>query len=375
MYLVTVAWRNLERRPARSFLTVLGLSLSVSAIVSLVGLANSLEASFLALYLRRGADLVVQRRGGASQLSKGLPASLGKELSQLAGVKEVIGSLMDMVAFEDQQLFMVLVNGWSADSPVLQRVDLIEGRGLVAGDEQRVMLGRILAANLGKHAGDSIELYAQPFEVVGVFESFSVYENGAAFLLLEELQRQMDRPGQVTGFVVQAEQHGDPRAIAELRSRIEALNDEIAATPCAEFVNSLSQMKVARTMAWLTSIIAAVMGAIGVLNTMTMAIFERRPELGALRAMGWCQRRVLQLIVFESLLLAAAGAVLGSATGVAVLVGLSRWPPTSGLVQGDISWTAVSLGITLALIMAALGALYPAWKSVRDTPMEALRSG
>ena len=93
-----------------------------------------------------------------------------------------------------------------------------------------VMLGRILAANLGKHTGDHLQLYGQDFEVVGEFESFSVYENGGVFMLLDELQRQMDRPGEVTGYVVLSADHR-PAAIAELRKKIEALDPEIAATP------------------------------------------------------------------------------------------------------------------------------------------------
>ena len=99
------------------------------------------------------------------------------------------------------------------------------------------MLGRILAANLGKQPGDVVDVYSQPFRVVGVFDSFSVYENGAVFMLLDDLQRQMDRPGQVTGFIVQANPPGDRAATAELARRIESLDPQVAAVPCAEFVS------------------------------------------------------------------------------------------------------------------------------------------
>ena len=148
-------------------LTIVGLSVAVAVVVSLVGLSQSLESSFLALYTRRGADLVVQRRGGTVQLAKGLPLKLADRIEKMPGVKEVIRGLMDMVAFEKQGLFMVIVNGWEADCPVLDRVQITAGRRLQKGDRRRVMLGRILAANLGKRPGDSVELYSQQFEVVG----------------------------------------------------------------------------------------------------------------------------------------------------------------------------------------------------------------
>ena len=74
---ITISWKNLRRRPARSLLTVTGLAVAVASVVALVGVAESFETSFLALYTHRGADLVVQRRGGTVQLSKGISPVAG----------------------------------------------------------------------------------------------------------------------------------------------------------------------------------------------------------------------------------------------------------------------------------------------------------
>jgi len=375
MRCLTIAAKNLRRRPVRSALTAAGLAAAVAAIVALVGVAESFESSFLALYTRRGADLVVQRRGGAVQLSKGVSLKLGEQIRGLPGAGQVIGGLMDMVAFEDHDLFMVIVNGWEPTCPVLDRVKIKAGRRLQAGDKDCVMLGRVLAANLGKQPGDTVEVYAQPFHVVGVFESFSVYENGAVFMLLDDLQKQMDRPGQVTGYIVQADPPGDPRAIDALRSRIEALDPEIAATPCAEFVASLNQMRVTRVMSWVISAVACLMGAFGILNTMAMSVFERRTEIGAFRAMGWRTWRVVVLIAEESLLPAGAGSIVGVAGGFVAIFALAHWHVTSGLVQGDLPLRAVCEGLALAAVMAILGAAYPALRFARLAPVEALREG
>src|SRR6187455_3459869 len=115
-----IAAKNLLRRPFRSILTVFGIATAVAALVALVGVSQSLESSFLELYLRRGGDLVVQPRGGAVELNKGLKVRIGDQIRKLPGVREVIGSLMDMVTFEEQDLFMVIVNGWEPDCPVLR---------------------------------------------------------------------------------------------------------------------------------------------------------------------------------------------------------------------------------------------------------------
>jgi putative ABC transport system permease protein len=374
MHTWTIAGKNLWRRPARSALTAGGLAIAVAAVVALVGVSESLESSFLDLYMRPGADLVVQRRGGAVQLSKGISLAFGDQMRQIPGVREIIGGLMDMVSFEDQDLFMVIVNGWEPNCSVLDRVRVRSGRRLQSGDSRHVMLGRILAANLGKKSGDKVSLYGQDFEVVGIFESFSVYENGAVFILLDELQRQMDRPGEVTGFVVMTETR-EAASIARIRQQIEALDPAIAATPCAEFVNSLTQIKITRTMSWFTAMFAIVIGGVGMMNTMAMSVLERRGEIASLRAMGWRKGRVARLILSESFYLAILGALLGIALGIGVTFLLTHWRRTSGLVQGDLSLWAIGEGLGVALVIAMIGAAYPAYRCVRAPIAATLRSG
>jgi putative ABC transport system permease protein len=132
-------------------------------------------------------------------------------------------------------------------------------------------------------------------------------------------------------------------------------------------------MRVTRTMSWIIAAIASVIGALGVLNTMAMSVFERRSEIGSLRAMGWRTSRVIQLILSESLLLAAAGAAVGIVIGLAGLVLLSHWHVTSGIVQGDVSYRAIGEGVLLAAAMAVVGAAYPAFRIARVPPVESLR--
>jgi putative ABC transport system permease protein len=268
---------------------------------------------------------------------------------------------------------MVLVNGWEPDCSVLRRVRPIEGRRLGPGDGRAVMLGRILAANLNKHAGDRVQLYGQDFDVVGVFASFSVYENGAVFMLLDELQRQMDRPGEVTGFAITCR---DKRATAveAVRREIEALDPGIAATPCAQFVESLTQMRITRTMSWFTSIFAVVIGAFGVMNTMAMSTFERRGEIASLRAMGWRKSRVARLILTESLYLSLVASVLGVALGLVITFLLAHWKKTSGLVSGDVSARAIAEGVGAAVVIALVGAAWPAHRCARLPIADTLRA-
>jgi putative ABC transport system permease protein len=369
-----IAQKNLWRRPLRSALTIVGLAVAVAAIVALVGVSESLESSFLDLYLHRGADLVVQRRGGAVQLSKGIKLSVGDQLRKIPGVEEVIGSLMDLISFEDRDLFMVIVNGWERASPVWNRVTMLSGRQPRADEQQAVSLGRILAANLDKKTGDHVQIYGQDFTVVGIFESFSVFENGGVWMPLAALQRQMDRPGEVTGYVVKSSDK-TPAAIEKIRQQIESLDPEIAATPCGEFVNNITQIKITRTMSWFTSIFAIVIGAISVMNTMAMTVFERRSEIATLRAMGWRRMRIARMIVGEAMFLSIFGASLGVVAGIAATFALAHWHRTSGLVQGNISLQAILEGVAVAGAIALVGSAIPAYRCTQLPIAETLRSG
>jgi putative ABC transport system permease protein len=373
MRLLTLSLKNLTRRRLRTALTIGGLSIAVAALVALVGLARGFEQSFLDLYQERGADLVVQRAGGTLQLSSGVDERLGARMAALPHVQQVIAGLMDVIALEKFDLFAVLVNGWEPASPVLNRIKVLSGRLFKAGDEHKLILGKVLAANTGKKVGDTLEFYGEPFEVIGIFESFSVYENGAAWLLRSELQRLMDRPHQVTGFVVLSDRPGNRTVVDQLRKDIEALDPNISAQPTAEFVHNISQIRVTRAAAWVTSAVAILIGVVSVLNTMIMSVFERASEIGALRAIGWRKSRVICMILGESALLAVAGAVLGSLLGCGALRLMAEWPQTAGLVGGRTHASVIAQGFLTAIAVGMLGAAYPAWWAARLWPIDAMR--
>jgi putative ABC transport system permease protein len=235
------------------------------------------------------------------------------------------------------------------------------------------MLGKVLAANLGKHVGDPLEIYAEPCEVVGIFESFSVYENGAVFMLLSELQRLMDRPRKLTGFVVQAEPTGDRSVVEDLKRRIEKLDPTLNAVDTAEFVHGISQIRVTQAAAWVTSAVATIVGIIGVLNTMVMSVFERAREIGTLRAIGWRKGRIIRLILCEALMISSVAAVLGVAIGVVAVRIIGSVPALSGLVEGSVPLRAVMAGCVMALTVGLLGAIYPAYWAANLWPVQALR--
>ena len=373
MNFFSIPLKSLLRRRTRSALTILGLGIALAAVISLVGISQGFERSFIQMYQRRGVDLLVQRAGGGNRKDKTLVESLDPKLRAIPGVREVDGGLMDMIAMPEFDLYAVILNGLPAKSPELARANMIDGRRLQAGDERALMLGKVLALNLGAKVGDNVNIYEQPHKVVGIYESPSVFENGGAMVLLDELQRLTDLTGRVTGFAVSIEHPGDQAEIERIAKEIVAIDPNLEAMRPDTLVAGVQEVKAAKATAWITSAIALVIGAIGMLNTMVMSVFERTREIGTLRAIGWRKSRVMKLILLEALFLSVSGAVAGGIAAIAITKMMSSLPMTSNFIGGEISPEVFVQGFIIALLVGVLGAIYPAWWGASLSPIEALR--
>jgi putative ABC transport system permease protein len=368
--------KNVVRRRVRSSLTVIGMAVAVGSVVALVGISRGFEHSFLDIYQRQKVDLVVQQRGVKQRLTSVLDAKLGDEIAKIPGVKQINSGLVDFTSMDELGPVGVLVQGWEPNAPLMLALDVLPGgHHLTAADEKCVLLGERLATSLDKHVGDKLTLFDdQTYTVAGIFKSPSVYENGSMVVLLTDLQRFMGHQGKVSGFAIVADDAADKTAeIQGIREAIEKLGKNVEATPTTEFVNATQEIQFVRAMAWITSAVALVIGAVGMLNTMVMSVFERTKEIGILRAIGWGRWRVVRMILTESILLSLTGGVVGAAGAVALTHILANQPAVAGMVDPHVAPIVIVQGFLIALCVGLLGAAYPAYRGAQLLPTEALR--
>lgn len=374
MWFSTFIFKNLIRRPLRSLLTAFAVALAIGSVIALVGIANGFEQTFLTLYANAGVDMIVVRSGARQRMNSTLDESLGDKIKQLDGVREVLAGLADMVSFEDAGLYSVVIQGFEPQTAVFDHMKIIAGRSLVKGDKRFALLGTILAGNLGKKVGDDVEVVeGEKYRVVGIYESSNVFENGAVVIPLKELQRLMDRQGKVTGFSLILDNPRDVEAVQEIRRKIEALAPGLSALPTADHVKSITEIRLAKGMAWLTSSIALFIGFFGMMNTMVMSVHERMHEIGILRALGWRVLRIIRMIVLESVFLSTTGALAGMIGAVALVQLLIRFPTVKGLIDGHIQPKFFAYGLVIAVFLGLLGSILPALRAARMLPTEALR--
>ena len=380
MTLLTMVIRNVVRRKLRSGLTIVAIALAIGAVVALVGIASGFERSFVQLYDSAGIDIIVVRSGVQERFNSVLDESIGKRLAAVPGVEEAIPSLVDMISFENENIVSVPLRGAPAGAKVIDHLQILSGRHLRPGDTQEIVLGKTVAEQLHKKVGDTVKLYDQyPYKVVGIYDAESLFDNGSLIIPIGDLQRLMERPNQVTGFTVGVVNPAEPGNVDRVVKAIDELKDDkgkslaLQALSARNHINTITQLQAAKAMSWVTSVIALVIGTVGVTNTMFMSVFERTREIGILRAIGWRPQRIVRLILCESLAMSTLGALVGGAGAVIATRLLAKVPMVAGIIDGRISPNVLALGFLLSIVVGLIGVAYPAFRGARIVPTAALR--
>jgi putative ABC transport system permease protein len=385
MYFIAFILKNLTRRPIRTALTVLGLAVAVGSMIALLGVAHNVEVTVAEGFERRGVDLVVIQAGKPNQLDSELDETMVEQVRRIPGIEPGgvdVGLIqaVDLTTDSGNSIAGITI-GWPPDNFGYDDLDILEGRRLRAGDKGKVMVGETVAKNLKKKVGDTITISQVKFEIVGVFKSFSVFENGAIVMLLSDDQELSARQGRITGFSIRVQkslEHPD-KDIEEVRKRIEEITDPktgkqlLSTQTIKEYMKSAWHLTVLRAMTWMVSIIAMLIGVISMLNTMIMSVMERTQEIGILRAVGWPRSRIVRMVLGEAIFLGLAAATIGTLGAVAMTYVLTLFPKVNGFIESGIAPTVISKGFGLTVLIGLLGAAYPAIRAARLLPTEAIR--
>lgn len=380
MWFLDVIIKNLRRRTTRTLLTVAGLAIAVTATTTLWNIAWGYARAADNFYAERDVDIVVVRAGVANRLTSSLRADLSQQLRTLPEVDEVDASLTEMVSVGNAVLIGIPLRGLFPDGFTIARLSIADGRSLQPTDRGNVLVGNGLAAALNKKVGQSIDVEGKQFQIVGIIDAANPFDANCIIAPLADVQSLMERPGIVSEFQIRvAKSATDGDALKGVCRQIEALRDEhqqplgLKAQPTHEFVRNATESKLGSATAIAITIIVIVLSVVSVLNTMLMSVLERTRELGILRAIGWRKRRVLRMVVGESVAISLMGGLFGTLLSWGLVRLLSGWPRTSLLVPTCVTLSALLPGLAVAMFAGILGALYPAVRAASIQPIESLR--
>jgi putative ABC transport system permease protein len=357
---------NLMRRRARTALTAAGIAVGVAAVVALLALSTGLNQTAGQLVHLGRADLGVFQKEAADPTSSVLPLSLVPRLRAQRYVREVAPIQLVVDAVHGSPGAIVL--GTEPSDFVARLLVFTAGAPASPG---RVAVGDLLARQLRLHPGSPLRIGGRTFAVAGVFHSGITEEDTGAITTLGDAQALDGRTSdEATTFAVRLMAQVTATKATSLLAR--SFPDLLVISEPSEAVRAGANNQLIANAVLLIVVLALIIGALAVANTMLAAILERRRELALLAAIGWSAKQLAGLVMGE----AVAVSVLGTGVGLLLGVAASKLLPGALGLDAFISPVLTLWGfgraILIGILIGLVGSIYPAWRVTRMRSVLAL---
>ena len=363
-----MAAQSLWKRKTRTILTLSVIGLTVGSIMVLEAITNGMADQLTNMGFSADAEIIMRQANISDTGYSAIDERIGDKIAALPEVQAVSGMIFSALVLPDVGGFFIIM-GYAPGEMAINKMNLIEGERLRSN--RQVMLGRKMADALNKGVGDSINLGGSRFRICGVYTSSVGWEEMGGVLTLRDAQNLVGKPRKVSMYSVKLK---DTQTAREVVDKINAMYpDDVSASLSGEFAEQMPDMQNMSAMLNGISFLAILVGGLGMMNTMLMAVLERTREIGVLRALGWRRRAVLRMIMDESLLLSA----LGGVGGIVIAFLLNGLISMAGMM-GEMFQAQWNIGLfiralMIAFLLGGLGGLYPAYRATRLQPVEAIR--
>lgn len=407
MNLFDIALKNLNRRKTKLLLTVIGMVIGITTIVTLSAVTDAMNTDLGDKFDQIGANIVITAKSNDMSLTYGgiavsgvsvesgqLDDTVPSRIMNIANkdnISVIAPKLITGTDVEGKKALIVGVNfipelslkSWwnirSLDQPAGTNPPLTEEqkkekpkrRSLPRIETNQVILGKTAAEKLQKKPGDTVTILGKEFTVWGVIDPVGSTVDESIHMDLKTTQELFKLQNQLSFIEVAALCTSCP--IEDMIMQISAELPDAEVTAVREAVQAREQTieKFSDFVSGVSVIVLAI-GSVVVMLTMLTSVNERTREIGIMRAIGFRKSHVSMIILSESLILSLIAGIVGYIVGM-LLAGLIG----PGIAQMDvsISWNLVYSvqAIGLALIVGLLASIIPAWKASTLDPVEALR--
>ncbi len=406
---IGLALRAIGANRLRAFLTLIGISIGISAVIALLSIGTGVQDYINNQFTSAGTNLLgivpgrIQRGPGGGPGSFGSSAflTLGDYRAVVANVSNIEAHAADFTstgnfAYESRTS-QVQVSGVTPSFSQVRNWRPSIGRFIEEADNTSrsrvVVLGQTVRKDLFPEEdpiGKQVKINGLPFRVIGVMEekgaSFLGDQDAIAFIPLSTAQERLfpqlaqaqtgDRIVstiylQVTSDAVRLQVEADVREILRERHRL-APDDE-------DDFSIISQTELLETFGAVTSVLTLFLGAIaaisllvggiGIMNIMLVSVTERTREIGLRKAIGATPAAIQGQFLIEAVVLSMIGGLFGILLGVGLALGVTRFVDFDAIVQPQ----AVVLAVGFSAAVGLFFGLYPARRASKLNPIEALR--
>jgi putative ABC transport system permease protein len=380
-------FRNLAVRKATTIMTALGISLTVAVLLAVLALLHGLETS-----LKSTGDplhVLVLRKGANSELVSNFTRTGFQVLKTKAGIaRDEAGNplaslemvtVINLVSVDAPDGINVTVRGLEPVGIKMRKnLKLVAGRWFTPG-RREVVVGQALVKRFPDvKMGKQLHFGTGDWDIVGVMASGQSAINSEIWADLNQLSSDQHRTEVLSSALVQATDAVAAQALVNSISQDQQLNMD-AELETAYYEAQQSSGALIKGLGWFVAIVMAVGSCFAAMNTMYAAVARRSKEIGTLRVLGFSRLSILASFFTESVLLALLGGLIGC------LLVLPLHGMTTG-VGNFLTFSETDFNLTLtprilmggmvfAIIMGALGGLFPAWNAARKEILVALREG
>ena len=401
-----LAIRTLRANRMRAFLTMVGISIGVGAVIALLAIGTGVQNFITQQFSSAGTDLVAVTPGKAQ---RGGPPGFGPQaVLTMADYRAIAASAPNVVADAAEfsavgnfayegNTTQVTVNGAMPGFTQIRNWGADQGRFIddsdIGGRSRVVVLGRTAANDLFPNE-DPLEKIVKinniPFRVIGIMQtkgaSFLGDQDATSFVPLTTVQERLFQKQalaksgerivsaiyiQVSNEQARIETQQTIKELLRERHRLqEGDSDDFTLTSQTELINTFGAVTGVLTI-FLGAIagISLLVGGIGIMNIMLVSVTERTREIGLRKAIGAKSSAILNQFLTEAIVLSLLGGVIGILIGVGISLGIQLFVDFKPVVQPGAILLAVGFSIAVGLFFG----IYPARRASKLNPIDALR--